>query len=185
MTLDAPIGRFEALFRAHFAAVRRYAFYRATSGVEADDVVAETFLTAWRRLDVVPRDDPLPWLLAVAANVRRNRARSARRAGALANRLPRDGVVSAPPEPFIAAPAVRAALGALSSADRELLMLVAWDGLSPAQVAVATDLKPSTVRIRLHRARRRFARHFAAAVDHMKPRAASGQYDIERKAPAT
>ena len=53
-------GRFEALFRANYAAVRGYALRRARRE-EAQDVVAETFLVAWRRFDEVPVD-ALPWL---------------------------------------------------------------------------------------------------------------------------
>ena len=78
MGMDAD-ARFRALFESHQAAVRRYAHHRAIQGTDADDIVAETFTVAWRKLEDVPADDPVPWLLAVAANVRRNQARSARR----------------------------------------------------------------------------------------------------------
>jgi hypothetical protein len=59
--------RFRALFDAHVGAVRRYACHRSIP--DADDLVAEVFTVAWRRLDDVPVDDPLPWLLGVAGNV--------------------------------------------------------------------------------------------------------------------
>src|SRR4051794_33419847 len=77
-------ARFEALFRAQVAPVRRYVARRTADGVE--DVVAETFTTAWRRLDDVPAD-PLPWLLATARRVLANQRRAIRRREALGEKL--------------------------------------------------------------------------------------------------
>src|SRR5215831_12749763 len=76
--------RFEAVFRAHVALVRRYVARRTEDGVE--DVVAETFTTAWRRLEDVPAD-AAPWLLATARRVLANQRRAARRREALSERL--------------------------------------------------------------------------------------------------
>jgi RimJ/RimL family protein N-acetyltransferase len=73
--------RFERLFRLHYPAVRRYARRRVPPEA-VDDIVSETFLVAWRRLDQVP-EEPLPWLLAVA----RNTAGTERRAAARRLRL--------------------------------------------------------------------------------------------------
>src|SRR3954447_5395648 len=95
--------RFSALFEAHFDAVRAYAWRR--DAASADDVAAETFLVAWRRLDSVPAD-ALPWLIGVARNVRRNELRSGRRRSALVERL----AASAPPAGEPAAMPVLAAL---------------------------------------------------------------------------
>ncbi|HET6952314.1 MAG TPA: sigma-70 family RNA polymerase sigma factor [Acidimicrobiales bacterium] len=153
--------RFRALFEAHYPAVRRYAHHRAVVGADADDLVAETFTVAWRRLDDVPVDDPLPWLLAVAANVRRNQARSVRRYHAVLDRLPGPDPAPPPPEPGDAA--LAGALAALTPDDREILRLVAWDGLTPAQAARVLGCPDGTARARLHRARRRLAEHLAAA----------------------
>ena len=152
--MDAS-ARFRALFETHHAAVRRYAHHRALRGVDADDVVAETFTVAWRRLDAVPTDDPLPWLLAVAANVQRNHTRSARRYAAVLGRLPRPEAASPPAEPDDAVGTVRRALDALAPDDQEILRLVAWDGLTPRQAAVVLGCPDGTARARLHRARRR------------------------------
>ena len=76
--------RFESLFREHHAAVRGYALRRGPPDM-APDVVAETFLVAWRRLDDVPAD-PLPWLYGVARRGLANARRSADRG--LAPRAP-------------------------------------------------------------------------------------------------
>jgi RNA polymerase sigma-70 factor (ECF subfamily) len=128
-------SRFEALYRAHAGAVQTYVRRRA--GVEgADDLLAEVFLVAWRRLDDVP-EDPLPWLLGVARRVLANRRRGAWREAALRDRLSFESasaaaVVSGRSE---SARAVVRALGALREPDREALLLVAWEGLSPGQAA--------------------------------------------------
>jgi RNA polymerase sigma-70 factor (ECF subfamily) len=64
--------RFQEFYRAHEAAVLAYARRRAPA--IAEDVVAETFLVCWRRLDDVPAN-ALPWLYAVARNVLANERR--------------------------------------------------------------------------------------------------------------
>jgi RNA polymerase sigma factor (sigma-70 family) len=143
---------FERLFREHVAAVRAYAARRDPA--LAEDVVADTFATCWRRLPDVPRAE-LPWLLAVArrslANARRSRARQS----ALAERVaaqPAIGVASADVDPRVAE-----ALAQLSERDREILLLVVWDGLDRAGIARVVGCTQQEVRVRLHRARRRFA----------------------------
>lgn len=147
-------GRLEALFSRHAAAVRAYAARRVPAA-EADDVTSEVFVVAWRRLDDVP-DDALPWLLACARRVVANRRRSSRRQAALRARLGRErrGVVMHP----IAGSSLRDALASLSAGDREVLMLVAWEGLDASRAAVVVGCSPRAFAMRLHRARRRLAR---------------------------
>lgn len=154
---------FRALFETTYGAVRRYVHHRGVPAGRADDIVAETYLVAWRRFDQVPRDDPLPWLIAVARNHWRNDRRSRTRHANLLHRLPAPLPVpppDEPPEPG-ADGAVFAALAALDDGDRELLLLVAWDGLTPAQAAQVLDCNAGAARVRLHRARRRFAAELA------------------------
>src|SRR5436190_8892939 len=76
--------RFNRLYEDHFEAIRRYVWRREPA--LADDVVAETFLVAWRRLDDVPLD-ARPWLIGVARNTRLNIHRATRRQHAVVNRL--------------------------------------------------------------------------------------------------
>src|SRR5262245_66514459 len=116
---------FRALFEAHYPRVRRFAHHRAVVGADAEDLVAEVFLVAWRRLDDVPEDDPLPWLLAVARNLWLNQRRGDRRYAALLRRLPLPSYDPAPVEPGELA-VVHEALDALDEPDREVLRLVAW-----------------------------------------------------------
>ncbi len=156
----ADAARFRALFEAAYPAVGRYVLYRGVVGGRADDVVAETFLVAWRRLDDVPEDDPLPWLLALARNVWLNQRRGDRRYAALLRRLPLPPYSPSPAEPGDL-DVVHDALGAIGEEDREVLRLVAWDGLSSAQAGEVLGCSPGAARHRLHRARRRLAAEMA------------------------
>src|SRR3954469_9913356 len=81
---EAREERFTRLYEEHFEPVRRYV-WRREPGVW-EDVVSETFLVAWRRLDDVPTD-ARPWLIGVARNVRLNALRSARRQDSITQRL--------------------------------------------------------------------------------------------------
>jgi RNA polymerase sigma-70 factor (ECF subfamily) len=155
--------RFRALFDAAYPAVRRYVLYRGVAGGWADDIVAETFLVAWRRLDDVPDDDPLPWLLAVARNVWLNQRRGERRRAALLRRLPLPPYTPSPGEPGDGpgTGGVHEALGAIGAEDREILRLVAWDGLSATQAGEVLGCSPGAARVRLHRARRRLTAEMA------------------------
>jgi RNA polymerase sigma-70 factor, ECF subfamily len=151
-------ARFERLFAAHYAAVVKYAVRRV--GVEAaDEVAAETFLVAWRRLDHVPQD-ALPWLYGTArrvvANEHRRRGRAARldtRVGAQAQAAMDD-----PGELVPETMRVHAALSSLSERDREVLRLAEWEQLTAADAARVLGCSATTFNVRLHRARRRLAR---------------------------
>jgi RNA polymerase sigma-70 factor (ECF subfamily) len=163
--LVAPIRneRFEGLFRENYAPVRAYALRRAPRDM-AQDVVAETFLVAWRRLDDVPVD-ALPWLYGVARRVLANARRSAERGVALEQRLATAAVpvsLADPGDNVGDAEIVRAALARLSERDRETLMLVAWHGLPPARAARAADCTRAAFSVRLHRARARLAAQLAS-----------------------
>jgi RNA polymerase sigma-70 factor (ECF subfamily) len=162
---------FEALFCEHVGAVRAYALRRAPAEV-AQDVVAETFLIVWRRLDEVPAQ-PLPWLYGVARRVLANQRRGERRGAALGERL----AAAEPPQPsgdpaerLGEREAVRAALRRLGERDREALMLVAWEGLAPEQAARAAGCSRGTFAVRLHRARARLARELRVSDRAPTPR---------------
>ena len=151
-------SRFEALFAGQHAPVRAYVRRRAPAEL-VDDVLADTFLVAWRRFDDVPGADPLPWLLAVARRQLANQLRAQRRRGALGERLrtllPTSSVEWSPPAGIDLD--LAAAIGMLSDAEREALLLVAWEGLDGTRAARAADCSPAAFRVRLHRARRRVA----------------------------
>ena len=153
-------GAFEELFATHYWAVRGYV-QRRSPAEAVEDVMAETFLVAWRRLDSLG-DDPLPWLFGVARRVMANAQRAERRRGALAERL-RDlvGGQASPWEPPAAmSDELAVAMVKLSPQEREALLLVAWEGLDGARAARAVGCTPAAFRARLHRARR----HVVAAL---------------------
>jgi RNA polymerase sigma factor (sigma-70 family) len=170
-----PESRFRALFVGAYPALGRYARYRGLSKADADDLVSSTLEIAWRKLDQVPQDDPLPWLYAVARNVLRNHRRSNYRHRALVERLPMPDPHTAPIEPVDAgASSLREALAVLEEDDQELLRLVAWDGLSPSQAAVVLGCTAVAARTRLHRARKRLAAQLGDE-SHVQRRSPSGQ----------
>src|ERR1700756_2992315 len=137
--------RFERLYLDHAGAVRRFARRRGDDA-EADDVVAEVFLSVWRRLDEVP-SDPVPWLLSVARGVLSNRRRAEDRHAALIARLTNEQLAhSSPGDRELDLDMVKA-LGSLSTSDQELLLLVAWEGLSGEQVAEVLGLRRGTVAV--------------------------------------
>ncbi len=161
---DEPQQRFSALYNAHYSQLYGYAMSR-TDHQHAGEVVNDTFMVAWRRFDEIP-DPPLPWLLAVARNVARDHARrSARQASAEAalrtSTSAAETVATDPADAVADRIGVMAALATLSHDDRELLTLVAWHGLSPAEAATVIGCSPATYSVRLHRARRRLERAMA------------------------
>jgi RNA polymerase sigma factor (sigma-70 family) len=148
--------RFRALFDEHRRLVLGYALRRVDEPADAADVVAETFLVAWRRLDDVPAgEEARPWLLGVARRALANQRRGARRRDGLTERLAQELAAVVPASADEGDLVVRRALASLSDADRELLLLAGWEGLTPTEIATVTGLRCVTVRSRLHRARGR------------------------------
>ncbi len=146
----------EELFRAHAADVLAYAL-RRTDRATAEDVVSEVFVVAARRADRIPAQDPLLWLYGVARRVLANQRRSTRRRAALAGAL-RPLTAPAGDQPSTESPLLEA-LGRLRSADREVLMLTAWEGLDATQAGAVLGCSAGAVHTRLHRARARLAAH--------------------------
>ncbi|MDN4174639.1 sigma-70 family RNA polymerase sigma factor [Nocardioides sp. SOB77] len=147
-------ARFEALAAGLVEPLRRY-LARRTDPATADDVLSETLLVCWRRLEEVP-EEPLPWAYAVARHALANAERSARRQRRVAGRvaaLDPPAAVTAD-EPEVDVP-LDEALAALRAEDAELLRLWAWEQLGPSEIAAVLGLTPNAVSIRLHRARGR------------------------------
>ena len=155
--------RLEEAYRSSGTAVLGYALRRCGSRDDALDVVAETFATAWRRRDDLPAEpaEVRPWLFGIARLCLANAVRSTHRASRLGTRLAdafTPGVVPDPAslhEQGTVEDRVHRALDELSPDDRELVTLIAWEGLTPAEAASTLGLSPGTARVRLHRARTR------------------------------
>lgn len=154
--------RLSELFDEH--APRVYAYARRHVAIDqCDDVVSETFLVAWRRPERIP-PDPLPWLLVVARHVIANQRRTADRADRVWFAAV-DALWTQPPpaqaqEAVIGKEDVLAALNACSRVEREALLLVAWEGLTPAQAARVAGCSVRAFTVRLYRARRRLNQAF-------------------------
>jgi RNA polymerase sigma-70 factor (ECF subfamily) len=175
---DEARDRFELLYGELYAPIAGYVVRRIGNPEDAAEVIAETFATLWRRRDSCPaNEDARPWLFGVARRVIANQRRGEQRRSALAERLTAraDGTVASLPSAAVDGRTVRAFAG-LSDGDREVLSLVAWEGLTPQELAVALGVSRAVARLRLHRARRRFQ----AALDRerqavpLTPRASLG-----------
>lgn len=156
---ESESQRFAAVFLELSPRVHSFA-RRYCDPVSAQDVTAETFLVAWRRMDQLP-DAPLPWLLGIARNVLRNQVRATVRRDRLV-----EAITSAPATSQCGRAAdvellertrLADALLELTDRERESLLLVVWDGLTPAQAATVTGCSANTFARRLSRARARLA----------------------------
>ena len=152
---------FRSFYHDNYRPVLAYA-RRRVGRTMADEVVADTFLVAWRRRDDVPDGHERPWLFGVARNTIGNAARASRRQRAVSEKL-RGLAQSVTVDPASEAgneraAVLRSALNSLSEADREILMLVAWEELSHAEIGQMLNLTPNAVAIRVHRARQRLAK---------------------------
>lgn len=161
---------FRRIFEAVFDDLVRFVERRVDEAA-VDDVVAETFLVAWRRFAELPAEpsDVRPWLFAVARRTLANTRRGRRRAHDLTLR-----VAVQPPraaDDDAAAVAYRVDLARafqrLGPRDQEALALVAWDGLDPTEAARVLDISTSAFSVRLSRARRRLRKQ-------LEPRATEG-----------
>ena len=177
-TVDVGVGvDVDALWRAHAPAVVRYA-RRRVPPAEVDEVVAETFVVAWRRIGEVP-DAALPWLLGVCRGVSANVRRASRRREALEDRFTAAQATDSPPgtASLGLSGSVADALSRLEPDDRELLTLVAWDRLSRQDAAAAIGCSPGTLAVRLHRARRRLRAELEARPGSQPATTRSGHTD--------
>lgn len=151
--------RFRAIHHAHFRDLLGFALRRTTCPEDAADVVADTFLVAWRRLDQVPPgNEGRLWLYGVARRCLANHSRGRRRQDRLGAKLGatlREAVTPDPAAEVGLAVSVRSAMARLRPTDRELLELTIWEQLEPLEIAEVLELPPRTVRTRLSRARSR------------------------------
>ncbi|GAA4218102.1 RNA polymerase sigma-70 factor (ECF subfamily) [Streptosporangium album] len=163
---DERPARFEAVYRETYGQITAYVARRCGSPQDAADVVAETFTIAWRRMDDMPPGQQATlWLYGVARKVlaghRRGEVRRQARSAELDAELA--DLYGDSPDSRVELGAIAQALGTLPDDDRELLSLVAWEGLDREEIATTLGLSRNAVRIRLYRARRRLSRALAEA----------------------
>jgi RNA polymerase sigma factor (sigma-70 family) len=148
-------SRFPDIYERHREDVTLYVRRRVAAD-SVEDLVSETFLVCWRKLDEVPRES-LPWLYAVARKLLANHYRAAAHREVAAPVVPADDAFLAIERDDVLA----RAFARLSESDREVLRLVAWEQLSQRAVARTLGCSQVACRVRLHRAKRRFALHLA------------------------
>ena len=155
-------ARLTALYERHYNDVLGYCVRRVGRNA-ADEVAADVFAIAWRRIDEIEWETARPWLFGVARGVVANRWRSERRWMRLRDRLanlavpPRD----LPDEQVVRRAEVDEMLGAvrrLKARDREVLMLAGWEDLSAPEIAHALSITVAAAEQRLHRAKKRLAK---------------------------
>jgi RNA polymerase sigma factor (sigma-70 family) len=174
--------RFTALTHEVAAPLRRY-IARRTEPASVEDVVSDVLLVLWRRLADVPIDEPLPWAYAVARGCLANHHRAVGRHLRLVQRLtrlerPYGRLASHGPADDSSDDEadVHAALARLRELDREVVMLWAWEGLAPREIATVTGLTPNAVSIRLHKAKKVLAADLGKT-----PSRAGHERDTERR----
>lgn len=141
--------------------IQRYARRRVASHA-VDDIVSDTLMTLWRRLDDVPDSARLPWAYGVArhhiANHRRSTSRNLRLVRRTQSEPAHPSEVDGPLDPEI-----DEAMSALSEGDRELLRLWAWEQLEAAEIGQVMGLTANAAAIRLHRAKKKFGENLETA----------------------
>jgi RNA polymerase sigma factor (sigma-70 family) len=159
--------RFTAVAETVWIPLHRYLRRRADPD-DVDDIATDTLTVMWRRLDDIPAGVEVPWCYSIARRCLANHRRSAVRRRGLTDRLRGrhhgdgtsvdDATSHDPGTNFDALDhELHSALSELSSDDRELLRLWAWEQLDVGEIAVALDATPNTISVRLRRARQRLA----------------------------
>ncbi len=170
--------RFAALHRELYPRIYAYVMRRTMDTTAADEIAAETLEVRWRRREE-PIEDETAWVLGVARRLLANRHRAERRSSQLDERLADEWMAESPDHASAIAERseLLAALSGLSESDREVLILLAWDGLDRTQVARVLGCSRAALAVRLHRARRRFEAQLAM---QREPRNNHGPEEVSR-----
>ena len=170
-------AKFDHVYQRNFSSIYTY-FLRRAGRDEVADLVSDVFLIAWRRLDQVPQppEDRL-WLYGVARRVMSQHSRSTMRRRRLAIRIRHDAVLpradEAPPDAAMSS-RVSGLLEHLRPKDREVVKLIAWDGLSNAEVASVLGCTPNAVAIRWHRSLKHLRSRLGISDGSIDPAQAGG-----------
>lgn len=165
---------YSEFFRRHVDSITRYAVRRCANPEDVADLVAECFLVALQAAHryIPETDTALPWLFGISrrllAKQRRKYVGNRRIEVKASNAFPvftaaEDNEIASAIDAARQAPALEAALNDLTSAERDVLELIAYDGLSPSEAAAALEITPNAARLRLSRARRAVRSQIAPA----------------------
>jgi RNA polymerase sigma-70 factor, ECF subfamily len=165
LTPEQRRRQFEIVFGNNYSRLLSFTVRRAQSRDLAEEIVAETFLIAWRRLEDLP-EEPLPWLFGAARRLLANHTRYTKRRSRFGTPLSLEGVeigdpTSSPPEQVADRQAFITAFASIRVEDREILTLVGWEGLSSREGAEVLGCTTASFSLRLHRARRRLLKEMA------------------------
>jgi RNA polymerase sigma-70 factor (ECF subfamily) len=170
--LELAAVRLSALYRDHAREILGYALRRCADPEDAADALAETFLVAWRRRSEIPAGgEARLWLYGTARRVLANQRRGERRREQLAERMRHELRRQLPAQlSHEEGGELFRALAALAEADRELLLLIGWEGLAPSEAARVLGISSLAARSRLHRARRHLRAHLPQGPAQSSPR---------------
>ena len=178
---DSHDRRFDELYDRYFREVLAYCLRRG-QGDDAYDAANEVFAIAWRRIEDVPRGDSArPWLFVVTKRVLYRRRRGSRRFRRLVERMGSLRPAGGPDPATVVVQraeydAVVVAASRLSTQDREILNLAAWEGLPHREIAEVLGCSIDAVDQRLHRAKQRLAKQYASlGYDRDRPHAVGGE----------
>lgn len=162
-------SNFAQIFERHYEAIFGFAARRL--GVElADDVAADTFVIALRRIDSYDTDyaSALPWLYGIVRNVIQNHWRSEKRRlrliAEIGDHEEADNRALGPEERvdvLDTSASIASGLLQLNEVDRDALLLFVWAGLPQSEIARLQEVPEGTVRSRIHRSRRVLREHLA------------------------
>lgn len=145
------ISRLHEAFLSHRDALLSYARRRTSTLEDAEEAIAATYLTAWQKVDAMPREpDTRRWLYAVARNMLANERRSRSRLSNLNDRLRRQRENVAVDE---LDGRLETALSHLRPSEQEVLRLSSWERLTYLEASKILHCSPNAYAIRLHRAR--------------------------------
>lgn len=149
---------FHELYEKYASDVYRFSFWLCGSGMEADDLTAETFARAWAGREKIRTETVKAYLLAIARNLYLEQQRKAKRFVEL---TPEQSDPAPRPEKIVAQrldlQTAQAVIQALPEIDRTVFLMRIESGLSYAEIARATNLSLSAVKVKVHRVRLKLA----------------------------
>ncbi|MDO5503567.1 MAG: sigma-70 family RNA polymerase sigma factor [Actinomycetia bacterium] len=155
---------FVAFYQDHYRLLLTVAQQRLGGLVDAEDITAEVFRIVWLHYQDTG-EVSLPWAYQTLRNVIGNEYRRRSRAPSLTEDLVAIGATLGGPAVSDDRVMVRRGLAALSEDDRELLFMAYWEDLSHQEMSRILDCSPSALKVRLHRARRRLAKHVGEPIE--------------------